>query len=721
MRRVGGGEGRGARSRRAGRWFLLALALGVTLLWGVPGLPHAGAAAAPSQGAIRPAAGFSIPASGTGSGPSKSPQVTLTVGDVPTAICVNQTVGCGAQAGESQVTLTASPPNATVSEWPPVQVAFVVETTPYDGVFDPTGAGNQPDPGFDECAEAHRGVSTLCEESNGVPVFVANAQSIANAIVAANPHTNVSFAMVDYFANLDQTDDGDGQEYHVDIPRFVPANGFGGLVASTFQADQLRGGALVDGKPSGYVYSDSDMSDNILDSSMITALYGTIIGSGLNWSASTHHVIVWMGSTAPRDPNFPVDYSVSPSDHQEATASTCEPSFRFVGSTSPDCEGWINPQDGTRTDSIAALAHRASTCTDSIGKVCTIDTIDLYTTPTDPYSSGWPCTGFQQGEGGCPGGTAVVDTTRSILDAGCDMAAATGGTWSGPAGFVCPNQTKGSMGLYTIGSSSTSPDLTNPDLLKALAAIGFGPQLNPLVANGTRLPMFQFVPYGSIALVPGQMFEAHCTRTLPHMKWPCDPVPTVRHVGGQPIYGWNWSDSAALNSLLYGDFWSVSFLVYARAGPFGYVPVDACTTRLCNAQGEILVDGEYSWLTYNSSGNHTIVTSTFPLALIDVIANNPPGPGPSPNPSPPVNPPSVNIPVGGTLPAPVAVPTALGAAVVPVQVALVGLVAAGFLRVTMRNRTVALRMAMQARRHKPRPSRFEPEGPAPDQRLGRFE
>ena len=70
----------------------------------------------------------------------------------------------------------------------------------------------------------------------------------------------------------------------------MTSGSFGGQVQSTFQAEVLGG---------GYIYGDSDFSDNILHSSVITALYGTIIGSGLDWSPHTHHVIVWMGSTAP--------------------------------------------------------------------------------------------------------------------------------------------------------------------------------------------------------------------------------------------------------------------------------------------------------------------------------------------------------------------------------------------------------------------------------------
>ena len=221
--------------------------------------------------------------------------LSLGITNSPRSICAFGLDTCAAAAPTSRVTLTANAGSAGVLAWPNVQVAFVVETVSDDGVYD----GSAGDPGLDTCAPT---TDVLCEESNGVPFFVANAQQIANAIAAANPHSQVSFAMVDYFANINNWDDGDGAEYHVDIPSFVPSGDFGSEVTSTFQANVLAG---------GFVYGDSDMADNQLTSPMITAMYGMIIGSGLDWSNNTHHVIVWMGSTAPRDPNYPEDYCVS--------------------------------------------------------------------------------------------------------------------------------------------------------------------------------------------------------------------------------------------------------------------------------------------------------------------------------------------------------------------------------------------------------------------------
>ncbi len=198
-----------------------------------------------------PASGASV--SATPAPSSTFGALTLGISDTPGAICAYDESGCSAGTGISRVTLSADADSSGHLAWPNVQVAFVIETTLYDGVYDPT----PDDPGSDPCA-AITG-TTACEESNGVPFFVAHAQDIANAISEANPHSHVSFAMVDYFATKDKFDDGDGSEYHVDIQQFVPSQDFGSAVTSTFQAEVLGG---------GYVYPDSDFSDNILHSSL---------------------------------------------------------------------------------------------------------------------------------------------------------------------------------------------------------------------------------------------------------------------------------------------------------------------------------------------------------------------------------------------------------------------------------------------------------------------
>ena len=171
----------------------------------------AAAAAAPAQSAPEV---ISVPASTT-----TAPTLALHVSVSPTAICANNGSGCAAGTGQARVSLTAQAINSPTPFWPDVQVAFIIETTAYDGVFDHYNSFYGQDP----CAAATSGQGPVCEESNGVPFFIANAGTVASAIQAANPHSNVSFALVDFFGTDcgDWDDCGDGYKYHVDIPQFI--------------------------------------------------------------------------------------------------------------------------------------------------------------------------------------------------------------------------------------------------------------------------------------------------------------------------------------------------------------------------------------------------------------------------------------------------------------------------------------------------------------------
>ncbi|MCI4348184.1 MAG: hypothetical protein L3J97_06175, partial [Thermoplasmata archaeon] len=188
----------------SGRWTIVGRLLLATAVVAVLGLLVLGASA-PSRGGLigsaRSTPGALGPHLATAStAPPAAISYTpllLSVGAVPHTICVQDSALCSAQTGETQVTLTAAAPNTGLATWPSVQVAIVVETAVYDGVYDPPTSF---DPGTDKCADVSPASSPACEESNGVPFFVAHAQQIANAIAAANPHSNVSFAMVDYFA-----------------------------------------------------------------------------------------------------------------------------------------------------------------------------------------------------------------------------------------------------------------------------------------------------------------------------------------------------------------------------------------------------------------------------------------------------------------------------------------------------------------------------------------
>src|SRR5580658_9753666 len=66
------------------------------------------------------------------------PGLSLSIADDPHAICAFNVETCTADAGQSRVTMTAAASPNGEQSWPAVQIAFVMETTAYDGVYDPT-------------------------------------------------------------------------------------------------------------------------------------------------------------------------------------------------------------------------------------------------------------------------------------------------------------------------------------------------------------------------------------------------------------------------------------------------------------------------------------------------------------------------------------------------------------------------------------------------------
>ncbi|MFI5419293.1 MAG: hypothetical protein ACHQ2Y_10460, partial [Candidatus Lutacidiplasmatales archaeon] len=530
----------------------------------------------------------------------------------PGSICAFQTLSCPAGVSVSRVTMWSDAASAAQVTWPKVQVAFVVETDPIDGVYNPTEY-KAP-----YTCTAAKGIPAglPCEESDGVPVFIVKATQIAEQIQAENPHSQVTFALIDYYGTNDQWDTDGGGVFHLDIGTFVPANELQTDVVATFQANVLSG---------GFTYWYSGWQDNFLHSSSITALYGTLTGaSGLQWTPDTHHVVIWMGSTAPRDPSYVENYCVSPSFvimwgfYSGCTAGTCEPSYVFTSGTSPLCEGWIHSQDGNTSHSIAALAHTSPDCTDAVGHSCTIDIIDLVNTATDPYSPDWPkkC---PAGVTGCgPGGTTVVQDVIHILQAGCDLAVATGGSWNGPTWFTCKNGQQGSIQYVQHGPADT-PNTNDPTLMAAFRTVSFGPIAATQVAGGTSQPMFVFMPHGAIQPAPGAELQptAACQRGFILLR-DCQVLPTIAHIGGIEYLAWNWSTNATRNVMYIGDQWTATFNVIATGPPFARVPVDACITFDCKVAGSNQVDGVYSWDTFVPYTNNTVLTESFPVAQINV-------------------------------------------------------------------------------------------------------
>jgi hypothetical protein len=242
-----------------------------------------------------PATAAPVPAVGSGTG-----ALSLGISVTPGIICVSNNPGCPSSEQVARVTLQADAPQLVTTTYPAVQVVFLLETTLYDGVYD----GSLGVPGRENCADSSSHMP--CEESNGVPFFVANAGEIAASIASANPKSSVTFGLVNFFSTGDvydkfSVDAAQGLEsvaYHVDVGTPVPANAFEEAVTSTFQSEVLDG---------GWVYPGLNFGNNILHSDSITALYGVLMGYGINWIPNAHHVLVLIGSTAPRDPAYVQD------------------------------------------------------------------------------------------------------------------------------------------------------------------------------------------------------------------------------------------------------------------------------------------------------------------------------------------------------------------------------------------------------------------------------
>lgn len=668
---------------------LFAVGLALTAFAGATALPTGHSPA----GAVR----IPLTPGATPAAPAASLPLTLSAGLNPTRICSLGLANCSAQGGVTRVTLEADTPTAPTVYWPNVQVAFVVETSPYDGVY----YHGYTEPGLDSCA-AGNSQAPVCEESNLVPFFMTHAGDIAAEVSTANPHSQVSFALVDYFAtDFGDWSDGlrDGTKYHVDIPQFTPASNFQTAVTQYFTNDEFG----------GHPYGTYGMDDNFLHSSSITALFGTIIGSGLDWSPTSHHVIVLLTSTAPQDPHYPENYCVSAYDPEGLAqhfhgpgcyGSTCGPAFTFANGRMPPCEGWVTSQDGFPQDSIGALAHDAPTCTASVGGSCTIDVVDVYDTATDPYSSGWP-TDFSNSGGG-PGGPLVLQDAQNVIFAGCDLSAATGGSWDGPAGAPCPNGTIGDL-PYVSHGPVLAPNDENPGLLAALGRVAFGPVVIADVALGADVPMFRFVPFGEIAVASDPGWQTACATPSGYLPT-CPQDPTISRSGNAIAYSWNWSTNPSSNLLTVGERWTVSFNVQANGLESGPIPVDACVTAGCTSVGSGPVSGLYTSATYLLPANLTKVEQSFPVAEVTVvpfpISGGPPGGlgGPPPALLPPVALPP--------FPPPPAITSPLVPPAISVQATAAGVLGAGFLRLGLK-RPIGVRVANVVSPNRAGGSRFD--------------
>lgn len=567
-------------------------AFGVALLFAALALT---AARAPSTAVTPPAVRIDAGASG----------VVVAMGGVPatsgggyvvvegasqsrSAVCGFGSADCPAGAGAVHVGLSVSFSGARGPlSFDRVDVAFVLETTPYDGVADYPGNGS--------CAPAAMG---LCNEGDSVPTFDSYSATILSAIQASHPESHVAFGLVDGFAAYDHQDDGDGSPFHVDIPNFTSSpQAFASELNLTLRTTVLT---------SDDILNDSDLADNVLHGSQISAIYGTIAGGALNWTSPAHRVVVWIGSTAPRDPSYPENYSNwnTTCTGTSCFSPTCEPSRTFAsGAAFPDCEGWVDSQDGNASHSIAALARSSEACVDSAGFSCTIDVVNPRTVPTDPGLQGW----------GLRNGTLARTDTRNILDAGCDLSRATGGSWDGPSNFTCPGGPAGTLAVHWRGASGV--DTT---FVRAVENVSLG-AVPDLLSAPTGASLFTFVPGPGVGLAPVANESGSCTNNSVPVST-CQTVPVVQSSGGLTVLRWNWSGSAGENGLRPGDTWNAAFDLVVNVRENGTYPLDRCDGSGCSAAGSGPVDGVLSAFDYRDPMTGAIVADSFPLLNVTVEA-----------------------------------------------------------------------------------------------------
>jgi len=542
-----------------------------------------------------------------------SPQLLPSVCTSPTTLCVPGTTSCATHQATSNVHLWVNATGRVVIH-PYVQVVFVLETTIYDGVFDWTANDNGGGiNGESPC-------SGVCKESNGVPFFVNNVAHITSAITLKNTGTptspgvtsspHVTFGLVDYFSNVnpyvggsaDDHDDGDGSAYNVDVSTFEPASTFSSTVTTMATGGTLFGSYWISGAMS---YADADFSDNFLDSSMITALYGALHGSGLGWinNYSTYHVIVWIGSTLPKDPSYQGDWCVTYNDVVKACKDptlTTEYTYTFGGG--------LTMPTGETLNNITTLARQENV---------TIDAIDLPDGMTELSSGGYTSSST----------TAQTDV-NNILTAGCNLAIGTGGNWEGPVpastgvGFTCaaaPN-IWGNGNLTDTFRTSTNPMdawANDPSLGWAITNVSI-PSIGTITNASAHLSenAFAFVPAPGFSVVPGGM-SFKCTSNGTDISSLCASTPSTHLPNG---VAWSWPYSAMYAS----DVWSVSLNISVNVSfPSSLfnqsVPVDLCENTSIWTGCNGAAGGYFTYVQYTNFQGLGDVQS-FPPAFVEVVS-----------------------------------------------------------------------------------------------------
>jgi PKD repeat protein len=542
--------------------------------------------------------------------PTSGPMV-LNATASPVRLCAYASSTCPGLGNTTRITLTASVTAAPPSNWTSVQVLFLLETGLYDGACGngvaPTATGLCPGAYLDNAPAGNLSLF--------LPLFAANAGTMTAAIAANHPGVTVTYGLADFQSTFDTFDNADGFSYRVDIGSFLPAAPFATQLNRSSFATNLW---------------DRTTTDNILHGPAITALFGALTGVGLNWSNAAHHVIVLVGSMAPRDPAYPENYCPLWGQNPAAPgcdSPTCEPSnasayewsngggyYGRVGEYPasflvPHCEGWARSASGNSSASVAALALAAPPCAGSSGGRCTIDVIDLNATPTDPLATAWS---------GAPsngdGSQYARNDTAAVLRAGCDLASATGGTWAGPSGSRCAS---GATGAITGDVGSTvGRQAENASLLAAVGAIGFGGGFDPATVIGASAAMFGFHLAPGTALAPHAAAVVTCTTPTGPIP-SCDIVPRVVTLNGTTHLAWNWSDAAGQNELFPGDVWTASFEVVVFAAPNASLPLDTCNAPGCPLGGAL---GTLSEAAFKPATNDSTEHEPFPPILVAMVA-----------------------------------------------------------------------------------------------------
>ena len=529
----------------------------------------------------------------------------------PQTLCLPGTSSCASYPSEARVHLWV---NATGNKsfLPWVQVVFVVETTVFDGAYDPTagdygGGGYGGVNGADPC-------SGPCMESDGVPYLVDNIGQITQGITEKNvgvtSSSHVTFSMVDYFSNQGADhDDGDGSEYNVDVSAFQPATSFATTVSSMASGNTLFGRNWVS---SIQVYGDSDFSDNFLSSSMITALYGGLHGSGLSWvnNASTYHVVVLVGSTLPRDAKYQGSWCPTYNDQANACpdlSSTSEPAYTYGSGLSEPA--------GENISDIVTLAQQEHVL---------IDTIDLPDGMTEMGSRDYVNTSATT--------AYVAKDVRAILGAGCYLAQATGGSWEGPTpgysgvGFTCAaaatHNSKGNLtNTFRPASGGSFGWSTNPALGWALTNVAFPAfTTNYTVIGWVKEQTFVFDPSTNFVIDPTQAMTFDCINNGTVVTSKCAAAANSSLGGG----GWTWS--WPYPAMYPNDMWSVSLTVnvsstFNQSQLNTPVSVDACLNNTYWTGCPGPTSGNfYSWVQYTNI-THVSVIQSFPPAFVDVASN----------------------------------------------------------------------------------------------------